>query len=96
MNKFEGLAKARSAPQEPEQTPAAAPVQEVVRMLGGRVPDAIFREFTRAKMDAEADLHVWKVTTEEGLEALVRALRDPAVRERWLEELQVVRQGRPR
>jgi hypothetical protein len=69
-------------------------VVEAVRMLGGRVPDPIFREFTFAKLSAESDLHVRKITTEEGLEAMVRALRDSEVREKWLAELQEVRKER--
>lgn len=94
MNKFAGLTSQRAPVVEEPEAPQPAAQGEQVRMLGGRVPDSIFREFTFAKLSAEADLHVKKVTTEEGLEAIVRALRDPVVRERWLAELQTVRRGR--
>ena len=67
---------------------------EAVRMLGGRVPDSIFREFNRQKVVAEEELSVRKITTEEGLEALVWTLRQPEVRKEWLQALQEVRKGR--
>ena len=63
-------------------------------MLGGRVPDRIFREFQRQKMAAEETMGVRKITTEEGLEALVRMLRDPELLTSWIETLRVVRQER--
>lgn len=79
------------APPKPAEAPPAP--AEDVRMLGARVPDSIFREFSRQKSQAEEDLRVRKVTTEVGLEALVRALRRPEVWAAWLEEVQQVRQG---
>jgi len=97
MNKFSGLTSRKTLDAEPEDKglPAAVPVQaQVVRMLGGRVPDPIFREFTYLKLSAEPELQVKRVTTEEALEAMVRALRDPEVRARWLEELRDVRRER--
>jgi hypothetical protein len=99
MNKFAGLTARKAAPSEPEpsETPAApapAPQSQVVRMLGGRVPDPIFREFTYLKLGAEPDLQVKRITTEEALEAMVRALRDPEVRAHWLEELREVRRSK--
>lgn len=100
MNKFSGLTARKTVEAEPEQqqkepVPSAVPVQsQTVRMLGGRVPDSIFREFTYLKLGAEPDLQVKRITTEEALEAIVRALRDPKVRTRWLEELREVRRAR--
>lgn len=97
MNKFAGLTSGKTTDPEPKakETTAAQPVQsQVVRMLGGRVPDPIFREFTYLKLGAEPDLQVKRITTEEALEAMVRALRDPEVRARWLEELREVRRER--
>ena len=97
MNKFAGLTSRKAAESEPETKEAITPqpVQsQVIRMLGGRVPDPIFREFTYLKLGAEPDLQVKRITTEEALEAMVRALRDPEVRTRWLEELRKVRKER--
>jgi hypothetical protein len=97
MNKFSGLTARKSLDPEPEvkEAPVAPAAQpQVVRMLGGRVPDPIFREFTYLKLSAEPELQVKRVTTEEALEAMVRALRDPEVRARWLEELRDVRRER--
>ncbi|MGY2897303.1 hypothetical protein [Deinococcus sp. UYEF24] len=97
MNKFSGLTSRKAIQPEPEakDPPVSAAVQpQVVRMLGGRVPDPIFREFTYLKLSAEPELQVKRVTTEEALEAIVRALRDPEVRARWLEELRDVRRER--
>lgn len=64
---------------------------EPVRMLGGRVPDSVFRRFSRLKEDAELHLGVRKVTNEQGIEALVRALDDPDARAAWYRALQDVR-----
>lgn len=76
----------------PAPAPAEAEVRtQVVRMLGGRVPDSIFREFNGRKEEAELALGVRKVTNEQGIEALVRALRDPAVLEAWHREVRAVR-----
>lgn len=77
-----------------EEAPAAAPAQpaEDIRMLGARVPDSIFREFQRDKSRAEEEAGVRKITTEQGLEALVRALRQPAVWAVWQDELSKMRQ----
>ena len=97
MNKFAGLTSRKTTDPEPEAKEAITPqpVQsQVIRMLGGRVPDPIFREFTYLKLGAEPDLQVRRITTEEALEAMVRALRDPEVRARWLEELREVRKER--
>lgn len=97
MNKFSGLTARKTTGPEPEAKEVAVPqaIQpQVVRMLGGRVPDPIFREFTYLKLGAEPDLQVKRITTEEALEAMVRALRDPEVRTRWLEELRDVRRER--
>ena len=49
MNKFAGLTSRKTTDSEPEAKEAITPqpVQsQVIRMLGGRVPDPIFREFT--------------------------------------------------
>ena len=101
MNKFSGLTTRKTTGTEPESkvstagaAPAPAAQTQVIRMLGGRVPDPIFREFTYLKMGAEPDLQVKRITTEEALEAMVRALRDPEVRTRWLQELREVRRER--
>ncbi len=102
MNKFAGLTARKATPAEAEpkemsvapEIPAPSAQQQVVRMLGGRVPDPIFREFTYLKLGAEPDLQVKRITTEEALEAMVRALRDPEVRARWLDELRIVRRAR--
>ena len=97
MNKFAGLTSRKTTDPEPEAKEAITPqpVQsQVIRMLGGRVPDPIFREFTYLKLGAEPDLQVRRITTEEALEAMVRALRNPEVRARWLEELREVRKER--
>ncbi|MBZ9753204.1 hypothetical protein K7W42_20415 [Deinococcus sp. HMF7604] len=75
------------APERPVDIPPP-PVAEDLRTLGARVPDGIFREFSRRKSEAEDELGLRKVTTEAGLEALVRALRHPAVRQAWHGELE--------
>ncbi|WP_104992696.1 hypothetical protein [Deinococcus sp. NW-56] len=104
-NKFADLVAATQQPQAPEPAPASrtpapapapvdAPVPEEMRMLGGRVPDSIFREFQRQKMDAETHLRVRRVTTEDALEALVRMLRDPETQAQWHQMLGEVRRGR--
>lgn len=93
-NRFAGLSGDAPAPTEPvKPEPAAAAKAEkpTDRTLGGRVPDALFREFTRRKADAEEALGVRKVTTEQGLEALVRLLRQEDLRAAWLAEVQAVR-----
>lgn len=97
MNKFSGLTSRKVEVPEPAAKVPAVPTAvqpQVVRMLGGRVPDPIFREFTYLKLSAEPELQVKRVTTEEALEAMVRALRDPEVRSRWLDELRDVRRER--
>ncbi|WP_407543636.1 hypothetical protein Q0M94_27465 (plasmid) [Deinococcus radiomollis] len=97
MNKFSGLTSRKVEPSEPVAKELAVPIAvqpQVDRMLGGRVPDPIFREFTYLKLSAEPELQVKRVTTEEALEAMVRALRDPEVRSRWLDELRDVRRER--
>lgn len=97
MNKFSGLTARKTPSAEPEakEVSVTSTTQpQVIRMLGGRVPDPIFREFTYLKLGAEPDLQVKRITTEEALEAMVRALRDPEVRNRWLDELREVRRSR--
>lgn len=79
---------------ERSRPPLAVPVgrMEPVRMLGGRVPDSVFRQFSRLKETAELQLGVRKVTNEQGLEAMVRALEtDPEARAAWFRALQAVR-----
>lgn len=61
------------------------------RTLGARVPDSIFREFGKQRTQAEMDLGIRKVTTEVGLEAMVRLLRDPKIRAAWQREVLDVR-----
>lgn len=68
-------------------------LKEAERTLSGRVPNSIFREFSRHRSDAEDVLEVQKVTVEQGLEALVRILRRPEVRSAWQEEVQAVQNG---
>lgn len=90
-DRFAGLAAEELAtPKAPE--PAAPPTKTLPeRNLGGRVPDPIFREFSRQKSATEEALQVRKVTTEQGLEALVRMLRREDVWTAWLEEVEAVR-----
>ena len=74
----------------------ASTAGEPVRMLGGRVPDSIFREFQYAKLEAEDVTKVRRVTTEEAVEAMVRLLRDPEVKAKWMDEVAEIRQRRGR
>ena len=76
-----------------EEEAQAAP-SGPLRMLGGRVPDSLFKEFQYAKMAAESATGIRRVTTEDAVAAFVRMLRDPEVLERWHEELKDVRGGR--
>jgi hypothetical protein len=79
--------------QKPRPTaPAAAPSSLPDRMLGGRVPDSIFREFQKQKMAAEESLGVRRVTTEEALEAFVRMIRTPDGYRQWLGAVAEVQQ----
>ncbi|MFC3863148.1 hypothetical protein ACFOPQ_20510, partial [Deinococcus antarcticus] len=64
------------------------------RMLGGRVPDSLFKEFQYAKMAAETATGIRRVTTEDAVAAFVRMLRDPQMVERWHAELLEVRKNR--
>ncbi|WP_161884197.1 hypothetical protein [Deinococcus alpinitundrae] len=95
-NRFAALTEGGGAeePAELRQERTNHPPAETVRMLGGRVPDSIFREFNRQKVVAEEELGVRKITTEEGLEALVRLLRNAEFRGQWLQTLQEIRKGR--
>ena len=101
-NKFAGLIQSglkvepeQSAPVSQSPAPVSPspvpPAAEPVRMLGGRVPDSIFREFQYAKLEAESALGIRRVTTEEAVEAFVRMLRDEDVKARWQEEVGRVR-----
>lgn len=74
-------------PGRPAKLPRAGVSVEPSRMLGGRVPDSVFRRFSRLKEDAELELGVRKITNEQGLEAMVRALEDPEVRAAWFRAL---------
>lgn len=97
MNKFADLAKSNlEREQEPTPEPTPTPVMDRgnTRMLGGRVPDPIFSEFAQAKLDAERATKLRRVTTEEGVEAFVRLLRDPRIRALWEAELREVRKER--
>lgn len=82
----------------PLAVPAPAPqpvAPELTRMLAGRIPDSAFDEFADHKRAASRALGVRRaVTNEEGLEAFVRALRDPAVMAAWQAQLAQVRQER--
>lgn len=88
-----------AAPQ-PVAAPAPAPAPqptapELTRMLAGRIPDSAFDEFADHKRAASRAMGVRRaVTNEEGLEAFVRALRDPAVMAVWQAQLAQVRQER--
>ncbi|TSA82160.1 hypothetical protein FNU79_14175 [Deinococcus detaillensis] len=95
-NRFAALTESSGAEEraEPLEERAERPLSETVRMLGGRVPDSIFREFNRQKVVAEEELGVRKITTEEGLEALVRLLRNAEFKSQWLQALQEIRKGR--
>lgn len=91
-------APAPAATLQPVTPPApAAPVAapELTRMLAGRIPDSAFEEFQDLKRAAGRAMGVRRaVTNEEGLEAFVRALRDPAVMAAWQAQLTQVRQER--
>ncbi|GAA4012397.1 hypothetical protein GCM10022631_25230 [Deinococcus rubellus] len=95
-NRFAALTEGGGVEERPEPLGERTerPLPETVRMLGGRVPDSIFREFNRQKVVAEEELSVRKITTEEGLEALVRLLRNAEFRTQWLQTLQEIRKGR--
>lgn len=92
------LAPAPVAAPQPVATPAPAPqpaAPELTRMLAGRIPDSAFDEFADHKRAASRAMGVRRaVTNEEGLEAFVRALRDPAVMAVWQTQLAQVRQER--
>lgn len=86
--------KAAEDPQTPEPTPPAedAGEAEYPRMLGGRVPSGVFSEFQGYKEELQASARLRrKVTTDQGIEALVRLLRDPEVRAAWQREVLAVR-----
>jgi hypothetical protein len=94
-NKFAGLVAATQSQPQPvaaPTAPAAAPSSLPDRMLGGRVPDSIFREFQKQKMAAEESLGVRRVTTEEALEAFVRMIRTPDGYRQWLGAVAEVQQ----
>ena len=99
-NKFAALAVQRFEDARKGDTPergrgeAQAAPSGPLRMLGGRVPDSMFKEFQYAKMAAETATGLRRVTTEDAVAAFVRLLRDPEVLERWHEELKDVRNGR--
>ena len=84
-----------AAPQ-PVAAPAPQPAApELTRMLAGRIPDSAYDEFADHKRAASRAMGVRRaVTNEEGLEAFVRALRDPAVMAAWQAQLAQVRQER--
>ncbi|MCD0155959.1 hypothetical protein [Deinococcus sp. 6GRE01] len=76
----------------PEPEPAEQPGEEYPRMLGGRVPSSVFSEFQGYKDELQAAHRLRrKVTTDQGVEALVRLLRDPEVRAAWQREVLAVR-----
>lgn len=62
-------------------------------MLGARLPVEIFHEFMLRKLDAGEDLAFSRVTSEEGLEALVRLLRRQDVYDLWVREVHALRRG---
>lgn len=81
-------------PQTPEPTPSAdGPGEaEYPRMLGGRVPSSVFSEFQGYKDELQTQHRLRrKVTADQGIEALVRLLRDPEVRAAWQREVLAVR-----
>ncbi|KQR33146.1 hypothetical protein [Deinococcus sp. Leaf326] len=85
---------------EPVDTPAPASIPlgtapELTRMLAGRVPDSIFDEFQDQKRGVGRAMGVRRsITNEEGLEAFVRMLRQPAMMQAWQMQLAQVRQER--
>ncbi|RJF74620.1 hypothetical protein D3875_03505 [Deinococcus cavernae] len=101
-NKFAALAAQglNDSRQEKEETPQQRRGEELAapggpsRMLGGRVPDSLFKEFQYAKMAAETATGIRRVTTEDAVAAFVRMLRDPQVVENWHQELLEVRKNR--
>lgn len=77
------------------QPPAPAAQAEPTRMLAGRLPNSMFQELQRRKLDAEATLGLRsRVTTEEALEALLRLLRTPELETAWQAQLMEVRKDR--
>lgn len=87
-------AQAQQETGEPEPTPPAGQPGEAEypRMLGGRVPSGVFSEFQGYKDELQAQHRLRrKVTTDQGIEALVRLLRDPEVRAAWQREVLAVR-----
>ena len=99
-NKFAALAAQSLDDSRKETVPERRKAEEVAapagpsRMLGGRVPDSLFKEFQYAKMAAETATGIRRVTTEDAVAAFVRMLRDPQMVERWHEELLEVRKHR--
>lgn len=57
-------------------------------MLAARLPAEIVSDFHRAKLDAGEALGGVRVTSEVGLEALVRALQRPEVWAAWVQEVE--------
>jgi hypothetical protein len=82
----------QATPTPPVSPPA--PGNETMRMLGGRVPDRIFREFQYEKLQAESATPLGRVTTEKAVEAFVQLPRDDELRARWQQALQAVRHER--
>lgn len=83
-------APAQAAPVQPAAAPPVSRTPADLKALGGRIPLEVFQEFSQHKLDAERAVRLRRVTTEVGLEALVRLLRDPATLEAWHRELVVV------
>lgn len=84
----------------PDHEPAEKPeaIEELdsasattLRMLGGRVPNHLFQEFTLAKLTAEQEMGIRKITTEDAVEAFVTMLRDDEVLKRWRDTVRQVK-----
>ena len=62
------------------------PLAERIKMLGGRVPAAIHREF-QAQIFRAQETHP-DLTMQDALPALIRLLRDDGVWQKFLQELE--------
>ena len=85
-SKFAALAGGLETRKGEQERAGGTPPGEV-RKLGARLPLEIAREFDRQKLDAEEFARLRRVTTEAGLEVLVRLMRDPELRSAWHREL---------
>lgn len=92
-SKFAALAGGLNVDPEPVAVesvaadPAPRPPPDL-KKLTARIPLDVFHEFAQHRLDAERAAQLRRVTTEAGVEGLVRLLRDPEIRAAWHRELQ--------